>query len=89
MALPTLSNRSDYPDAICEAIQVHMEAARDALDHMARSTEQTLDQHRRPHSFNVGDLVWVSTTNIPITDSFPRQAPPSFYWSLQDPLLCF
>ena len=75
MALPALSNSSDDPDAIREAIQEHMEAARDALDHMARSTEQTLDQHRRPHSFNVGDFVWLSTTNIPITDSFPKLRP--------------
>eukprot|EP00960_Hanusia_phi_P075958 768490-Hanusia_phi.AAC.1 len=75
LALPDLPDASDDPEDIRAAIQVHIEAARDALDHMARSTEQQLDQHRRPHRFQVDDLVWLSAANIPVTDSFPKLRP--------------
>eukprot|EP00960_Hanusia_phi_P008646 246445-Hanusia_phi.AAC.1 len=75
LALPDLSAVSNDPEDIREAIQVHLEAARDAMDHLARSTEQQLDQSRRPHSFQVDDLVWLSTANIPVSDSFPKLRP--------------
>eukprot|EP00960_Hanusia_phi_P017075 502220-Hanusia_phi.AAC.1 len=55
-------------DSIREAIEAHMEAARDAMNLIARSTETQLNQRRRLPSFQVGDQVWLSTANIAIQD---------------------
>eukprot|EP00960_Hanusia_phi_P025100 738220-Hanusia_phi.AAC.1 len=41
-------------DSIREAIEVHMEAARNAMNIIVRSTETQLNQRRRLHSFQVG-----------------------------------
>lgn len=76
LTLPAAADHQEETlDSIIEASEVSAQAARDALEHAARATEDRLALARRPCRYQVGDMVWLSTANLNLPDASAKLNP--------------